>query len=66
MMHITYGKVYSLLKLILKRIVVLDDQECVCRHFRSNCHFGGLSGGTLSYPSLEDPYIGSDNSATAC
>ena len=44
-MHIIYGKVYSLLKLTLKRapfVVVSDDQECVCRHFRSNCD-GGFS-----------------------
>ena len=46
MMHIIYGKVYSLLKLTSKRavfVVVLDDRECVWRHFRSNCHDGGLS-----------------------
>ena len=57
--HIIYGKVYSLLKLTSRRasfVVVLDDQECVWRHFRSNCYGEGLSGGTLSHPSLEDPY----------
>ena len=54
-MHIVYGKVYSLLKLASKRVAVLDDQECEWRHFRSNCHFRifrGLSGGTLTHPSL--------------
>ena len=58
-MHIIYGTVYSLLKLTSKRapfVVVLDDQECVRRHFRSNCYGGELSEGTLSHPSLEDPY----------
>ena len=54
-MHIIYGKVYSLLKLTSKRVVVLDDQEYVWRHFRSNCYFGRLSGGILSHPFLEDP-----------
>ena len=54
-MHIIYGKVYSLLKLTSKLVVVLNDQECVSRHFRSNCHFGELSGGKFSHPSLEDP-----------
>ena len=58
LMHFIYGKVYSLLKLTSKRVlfVVLDDQECVWRHFLSNFHGGGLSGGTSAYPSLEDPY----------
>ena len=49
-MHNIYEKAYLLLKLTLKRtpfVVVLDDQECVCRHFRSNCHGGG---GTLAHP----------------
>ena len=54
-MHIIYEKVYSLLKLTSK-FVVLDDQECVWRHFRSKCHGGGLSGGTLPHPSLENPW----------
>ena len=47
-MHIIYGKVYSLLKLISTRapfVVVLDNQECVWRHFRSNCHSKGLVEG---------------------
>ena len=60
-MHIIYRNVYSLLKLISTRapfVVVLDDQECVWRHFRSNYHGGELSGGgTLAHPSLDDPYV---------
>ena len=65
-MHIIYTKVYSILKLISKRapiVVFLDDQEFVWRHFRSNCYYGGLSGGTLSHPSLEDPYYSRPQSA---
>ena len=54
-MLIIYEKVYSPLKLASKRapFVVLNDQECVWRHFRFKFHSGG---GTLSHPSLEDPY----------
>ena len=59
-MNIIYRKVYSLLKLTFKRapfVVVLDDLEFVCRHCQTKCHDGGLSGGgTLSHPSIEDPY----------
>ena len=68
-MHIIYGKVHSLLNINSKPVVVLDDRKCVWRHFQSNFHCGGLSGETLSHPSLELaplPSILTWSSSTIC